>query len=101
MPITKTKELSQKIDTGPPSADVNGADYDDVDSFDDEFINIVMPLIQMSSDQSEPFKGNQQLLLLFFSSPSNLIGTIVRILEKIAKSISIFCRLSEKKNVLF
>lgn len=57
MPITKTKELSKKIDIGTPLLEGNGEDCDEADAMNDEFINIVMPLIQMGSDQSESTKG--------------------------------------------
>lgn len=58
MPISETQELSQKIEFD--SASVCGehpSEFDDVDAFQDEFINVVMPLIESGPDGSQSFRG--------------------------------------------
>ena len=69
MPLTKTKELSQKIDIGAPLSEMSVADFDEEDSIDDEFINIVKPLIQMSSNQSEASQGYYLSVFTIYLSP--------------------------------
>lgn len=58
MPMSKTQELSQKIDFDSASiTGENSPEFDDVDDFQDEFINIVMPLIKNGPDDSQSFRG--------------------------------------------
>ena len=55
MPLTEAKELSRKIDAGVPIDTHDGPGYDNSDEtcIDEEFIDIVMPLINMSPDKSK------------------------------------------------
>lgn len=69
MPISKTKELSQKIEIGAPLSEMSAANYDDEGSSDDEFIDIVKPLIQMSSSQHEASKGNKDISSFEYNVP--------------------------------
>ena len=69
MPLTKSKELSQKIDIGAPLSEMSVADFDEEDSIDDEFINIVKPLIQMSSSQSKASQGYYLSVFTIYLSP--------------------------------
>lgn len=56
--MSKTQELSQKIDFDSASiTGENSPEFDDVDDFQDEFINIVMPLIKNGPDDSQSFRG--------------------------------------------
>ncbi|CAB4005122.1 PDZ domain-containing 8-like, partial [Paramuricea clavata] len=58
MPMSKTQELSQKIEFDSASiTGENSPEFDDVDDFQDEFINIVMPLIKNGPDDSQSFRG--------------------------------------------
>ncbi|XP_028405237.1 PDZ domain-containing protein 8-like [Dendronephthya gigantea] len=59
MPITKTRELSRNIDVGTASLTEENAssEIDDADAFQDELINIVMPLIQNGPDDNNSFNG--------------------------------------------
>ena len=64
MPVSKTKELSQRIDLD--SAYYSGenmSEFNDVDNFQDEFINIVMPLIKNGPDDSESFRGCHNVMI--------------------------------------
>ena len=58
MPISKTKELSKKIEFEPAVVGANSSESDDVtDNLQDEFINIVRPLIEDGEDDSESFRS--------------------------------------------
>ncbi len=58
MPFSKAKERSQKIDFDSASVSgENSSEFIDGDDFQDEFINIVMPLIKNGPDDSKSFRG--------------------------------------------
>ena len=53
MPVSETQELLQKIQFDPASmCGEHPSEFDDVDAFQDEFINVVMPLIESGPDGS-------------------------------------------------
>ena len=58
MSVSKSKELSQKIDFDLASVSgENATEFNEVDNFQDEFINIVMPLIKNGPDDSQSVRG--------------------------------------------
>ena len=88
MPISETQELSQKIEFDSVSmCGEHPSEFDDVDAFQDEFINVVMPLIESGPDGGQSFRG---------CSISNV--HILYVIRASVKSRKIATRFLRKKN---
>lgn len=73
MPVSKTQELSQKIEFDSASlVSENFPELDDVDTLGEEFINIMMPLIQSGPDDSQSFKGRYNIHLFSYHRLLNI-----------------------------